>query len=288
MVATLPVKSGDSLWELAERHTGDGRNWRALVLANPHKRRTLAGTFRVLTTGERLVKPLYWPNEAPETGDLTSIEKGATAPTAPKTTTSGQTMTPRNFARALLAALGAPQTEDAVNAIVIWVSLEGGHYSNAARFNPLNTSRAYPGSTLPFPSTSAAAHIRAYPSWAAGIDATKQTIEQQNFSAIRSAFLRGAGMLEILDALDGSPTSVSWVTGRANDPTKPYRTATHNFSPANLDSRLLGWSNKPDPLGAAHPPIPTGPLATAAAGGAAILVVAAAAVGFYLWKKRRR
>jgi hypothetical protein len=196
-------------------------------------------------------------------------------------------MTPRAFARTLLEALGAPQTEDAINAIVIWVSLEGGHWSNVARFNPLNTSRAYPGSTLPFPTTSRAAHIRAYPSWAAGITATKQTIEQQNYSGIRSAFLRGTGMLEILDALDGTATSASWVTGRVNDPTRRYRTATHNFSPSNLDSRLVGWSNKPDPYGAAHPPIPTGPLVTAGAAAGAIVLVAGAALAYYLWKRRK-
>jgi hypothetical protein len=95
-------------------------------------------------------------------------------------------------------------------------------------------------------------------------------------------------MLEILDALDGSPTSASWVTGRTNDATRPYRNATANFAPANLDSRLVGWSNKPDPLGAPTPPIPTGKLATAAAGAAgAAVLVAAAVVGIYLWRRRK-
>lgn len=55
--------------------------------------------------------------------------------------------TPTDFANALLNAIPEPDTGADMEAIVVWEEREGGNWHNVAKFNPLNTSTPYDGST---------------------------------------------------------------------------------------------------------------------------------------------
>lgn len=80
------------------------------------------------------------------------------------------------FAQALLAEIGAPDTERNRWALVSWMQAEG----SAARFNPLATTQDYPGAT-DFNSV----HVKNYVSLADGVAATAKTL---NYGADRDLY----------------------------------------------------------------------------------------------------
>ena len=86
---------------------------------------------------------------------------------------------PTDFANQLLGALGFPDTKSNVSNIVAWEQHEGGAGpewggNNLASFNPLNTTQGAPGSKGDAPGDS----IQAYPNWQTGLDATVQTLQE--------------------------------------------------------------------------------------------------------------
>ena len=79
--------------------------------------------------------------------------------------------TPIDFAKALLARLGKPITDNNVQALVAAQCIEGGYMHNVARFNPLNTTLPHNGSHSVTP-----VGVQAYASWADGLEATALTL----------------------------------------------------------------------------------------------------------------
>jgi hypothetical protein len=90
--------------------------------------------------------------------------------------------TPIDFARALLARLGKPITENNVQAFVAAQCIEGGFMHNGALFNPLNTTMPWPGARSVTP-----VGVRAYASWADGLEATAKTLENGLYAGILDA-----------------------------------------------------------------------------------------------------
>lgn len=91
-------------------------------------------------------------------------------------------MTPRQFARALLARLTLPETPNNVAALVAAQAVEGGWMHNAARYNPLNTTEILPGSRVVTP-----IGVRAYASIQDGVDATAKTFTNGRYVDILAA-----------------------------------------------------------------------------------------------------
>jgi hypothetical protein len=109
-------------------------------------------------------------------------------------------VTPSDFAHAVLARLGLPESANNVAALVAFQANEGGHMANAAAYNPINTTLKLPGSHPVTP-----VGVQAYSSWDQGIEATARTLAQSNMSAITAALKRSAPPDETLRAVAGSP-----------------------------------------------------------------------------------
>jgi hypothetical protein len=212
------VDPGDSPWTIARDMVGQPLRWPELVAANPGKKTTPAGSFVSLVPGEELYVPASWLAHARPAPDA-----GAMTPSP-----GSSVVTPRKWAVALLARLGAPITEENISSIVAWVAFEGGHWNNSAKYNPLNTTRKYGASHA----WGGAVPIQVYTSWIEGLEATALTIEQKNMASIRDALLRSAAPEETLYAIKTSP----WGT-----------TALDPNSWRSLASSA--WMNKPDPYG---------------------------------------
>lgn len=90
-------------------------------------------------------------------------------------------MTPLQFATQLLRIMNLPVTVNNVKALVAWQALEGGHYANKARYNPLNTTQKMAGSIGSF-----GVGIQSYNSWSTGLAATAKTL---SYGAYRNIVL---------------------------------------------------------------------------------------------------
>jgi hypothetical protein len=104
---------------------------------------------------------------------------------------------PEEFGRALLDAMGLPVTDNNVTSMVAWQGLEGGHWRNSAKHNPLNTMRKWPGSW-----NAIGNGVEGYATWEDGIAATAATLKQSNMASIVAAF-----------AADGPPSATMWAIG---------------------------------------------------------------------------
>jgi hypothetical protein len=126
---------------------------------------------------------------------------------APVTTTYALTdsTTPTTWAQALLGALGDPATSENVRAITSWERAEGGHWSNSARFNPLNTTQKEPGSAA-----MNSVGVQAYTSWDQGLAATVATLRNGRYGGILAALAAANCAPCVAAAVGASP----WGTGR--------------------------------------------------------------------------
>ncbi len=99
-----------------------------------------------------------------------------------------------------------------VAALVTWFEAEGGAgpqwgvAGNVADYNPLNTTRVWPGSR---PTPGNDPPVQAYPSWEVGIAATVATIDQPNMAPIAAALRAGCDCAELAAAVAATP----WGTG---------------------------------------------------------------------------
>lgn len=107
---------------------------------------------------------------------------------------------PSDFARALLAALGDPNTGPNVEAIDAWQAAEGGF----VHLNPLNTTQAEPGATI-----WNSLGVRTYPDWKTAVKATTQTLRNGLYPGILAALKTGNNALAVAHAVGASP----WGTG---------------------------------------------------------------------------
>jgi peptidoglycan hydrolase CwlO-like protein len=117
---------------------------------------------------------------------------------------AGGKVTQITWAQAFLKRLGMPMTADNVAAVVAWEMAEGGHWYNTAYYNPLNTTQTMPGATI-FNSVG----VKAYKSWAQGLEASVITINNGFYGGILAAMRRGNDAQAVADAVAASP----WGTG---------------------------------------------------------------------------
>lgn len=108
--------------------------------------------------------------------------------------------TPVDFARALLARLNKPVTDNNIAALVAAQCIEGGYMHNGAEFNPLNT-------TLPFGASRKVTPVgvMAYASWADGLEATAKTLENGLYQPILDALENDCDPDHTLRAMALSP-----------------------------------------------------------------------------------
>jgi len=120
---------------------------------------------------------------------------------------AGGKVTQITWAQAFLKRLGMPMTADNVAAVVAWEMAEGGHWYNTAYYNPLNTTQSMPGATI-FNSVG----VKAYKSWAQGLEASVITINNGFYGGILAAMRRGNDAQAVANAVAASP----WGTGSFN------------------------------------------------------------------------
>ena len=116
---------------------------------------------------------------------------GGQAGTTPQSTggsapVSGRAETPLIWAESILAAMGWPETQSNIDAMVAWEAAEGGNWENPDSANPLDTTMDAPGAR----STNSAG-VKAYTSWAQGLAATVATLKLSYYPGIRAAFASG-------------------------------------------------------------------------------------------------
>ena len=114
-------------------------------------------------------------------------------------------LTPITWAQTLLSAIGAPVSSENLRAITTWERAEGGHWQNAARFNPLNTTQRMPGSV-----SMNSVGVQAYTSWSQGLQATVTTLRNGHYGGILAALANGSCAPCVAAAVGASP----WGTGR--------------------------------------------------------------------------
>jgi hypothetical protein len=134
-------------------------------------------------------------------------------------------ITPQIWAIALAMRLQVPVSPENVHAIVAWIGWEGGHWQNAAKYNPLNTTRRYGTSHA----WGGAIPIQVYSSWGEGLEATALTLSQPNMAAIMAALRRSAPPEDTLSAVKRSP----W--------------GTTAIDPATWPQLVRSWSDRPAP-----------------------------------------
>lgn len=116
-------------------------------------------------------------------GDTTST----TSTPAVLTSTNYNISTPTEWAQALLAQLGDPQTPSNIEFLVSWAAMEGGNWHNTASYNPLNTTLRLTGST-----SMNSVGVQAFTSWQQGIAATIDTLG--SYPQIMAALQSGSAM----------------------------------------------------------------------------------------------
>lgn len=117
-----------------------------------------------------------------------------------------------DFAKALLKRLGYPTKQHNLNALVSWMTAEGGPSLDGsfnppqATFNPLNTTRGMPGSTI-----FNVANVQNYLSYEDGVEATAKTLKEQGhqYGPIREHLKAADPAGETLRAVEQS----DWGTG---------------------------------------------------------------------------
>jgi hypothetical protein len=130
------------------------------------------------------------------TTDTASVTALADAPDA--------SVTPATWALALLTSLGDQGTAENMRAVTAWERAEGGHWSNAAAHNPLNTTQPEPGS---WPINGVG--VQAFPSWNEGLAATVATLDNGRYGGVLSALRAGQCAACVAAAVGASP----WGTG---------------------------------------------------------------------------
>ncbi len=108
--------------------------------------------------------------------------------------------TPIDFACALLRELALPETQNNIAALVAAQCIEGGYMHNGAIFNPLNTTWKLEGSH-----GVTAIGVQAYPTWAAGLEATCKTLTNGLYKNILDALAADAEPDVTLRAMALSP-----------------------------------------------------------------------------------
>jgi hypothetical protein len=122
---------------------------------------------------------------------------------------AGSAYTQASWARALLRADSDPRTRCNLDGVTAWERAEGGHFANAARYNPLDSTMREPGSWSMNP-----VGVQAYPSWRAGFRATLATLHNGLYGNVLAALRAGDSAQAIADAVAASPWGTQPFTAR--------------------------------------------------------------------------
>jgi hypothetical protein len=184
-------QSSYGLWQVSTgTHTAPSPGW-ADPLTNAQlavQKMQTQGITAWGTYDSGLYQQFMESNVAPAT-DTSDSQGGPSAGNEPSTSSATAVNSPQDFANAVLAQLGAPTSQANVNFLVAWMAREGGNWGNTASYNPLNTTQQMPGSTVMSGGNSA--NVQAYTSWAQGIQATVQTLQNGNYGKIVQALQSG-------------------------------------------------------------------------------------------------
>ena len=110
------------------------------------------------------------------------------------------TALPKGWEEQILTRLGAPITPATVYDLDVWQRQEGGSTNDPDSYNPFNTTVKGPGS---FGTNSVG--VQAFPNWTEGLNATVQTIEQQNMAGILAALKGNDNPAPFEAAVSASP-----------------------------------------------------------------------------------
>jgi hypothetical protein len=106
---------------------------------------------------------------------------------------------PTQWADDFLKLIGAKITPTNQAEVVGWETAEGGNWHNSAQYNPLNTT--YVTGT----SQSVINGVQAYQSWASGLTATLQTIDQSTYTSVVEDLKNSAPYATFAASLGNSP-----------------------------------------------------------------------------------
>lgn len=159
---------------------------------------------------------------------------------------TGPNLSKQDWARALITKLGGSPTDANMAAVTSWMDQEGGHWNNSAGYNPLNTTRILPGSSLMDAGPGRSHGVRHYTSWNQGLEATVLTLtekaKERGYDKIVNAIVSGKDKSRIMDAVYAS----KWGTGKGGGGTTSAEDVATFFGvdPASLDAKTLAEVNK--------------------------------------------
>jgi hypothetical protein len=107
----------------------------------------------------------------------------------------------QDWAKDFLTQVGAPITSENLAAMTTWMAYEGGHWKNSATYNPLNTTLETSASTGSMNSVG----VQKYSSYAGGLSATVQTINNGLYGNVLDALKQGNNSQAVLSAVSASP-----------------------------------------------------------------------------------
>jgi len=159
---------------------------------------------------------------------------------------TGPSLSKQDWARALISKLGGSPTDANMAAVTSWMDQEGGHWNNSAGYNPLNTTRILPGSSLMDAGPGRSHGVRHYTSWDQGLEATVLTLtekaKERGYDKIVNAIVSGKDKSRIMDAVYAS----KWGTGKGGGGVTSAEDVATFFGvdPASLDAKTLAEVNK--------------------------------------------
>jgi hypothetical protein len=109
------------------------------------------------------------------------------------------------WSQAFLSAIPEPQTPCNLAAVDAWQQAEGGGVTNAASFNPLNTTQPERGSAA-----INGADVQAFPTWSEGLQANVTAITNGLYGGILSALQAGNNAQAVASAVASSSWGTAW------------------------------------------------------------------------------
>lgn len=105
-----------------------------------------------------------------------------------------------SWARDLLTRMDYPVNQANMTAVIAWQYAEGGHFANSATFNPLNTTKTWPGAE-----SMNSVGVKAYDNYEEGMAATIATLKLPSYKGVREALKEGDSSRQVINAVVDSP-----------------------------------------------------------------------------------
>ena len=152
------------------------------------------------------------------------------------------TKSQQEWATGLLGKLGAPVTDQNLQAMTTWMAFEGGHWKNNANYNPLNTTQKENGAK-----SINSAGVKSYQSWDQGYQATLDTLNNGKYTNILSALRQGTDASAVLGAVNASPwgTKIPGYAGTTGGTTAGGQTVNINLTISKAsDAEAVAFAKK--------------------------------------------